>query len=71
MSPTTKCIAVYIWLKLIDNRLPQYISCVYAHDLQLKSLKDLQPQEKIWTHYCKILINKRKSVLNIHPHKNI
>ena len=29
---------------LIDERLPAYISRVYAHDLQNKSLKEIQPQ---------------------------
>ena len=36
--------AVYIWLILIDQRLPAYVARVYSHDLQKKSLKDLQPQ---------------------------
>ena len=36
--------AVYLWLVLIDERLPNYISRVYAHDLQKVTLKDLQPQ---------------------------
>ena len=44
MSPTTERLAVYIWLNLIDERLPSYVSRVYAHDLQTKSLKDIQPQ---------------------------
>ena len=42
MSPTTGPLALHMWLTLIHNYLPQYISCVYAHDLQLKSLKDLK-----------------------------
>ena len=37
MSPTVKCCAVFIWLMLIDNCLPQFISYVSAYDLQLKS----------------------------------
>jgi hypothetical protein len=44
MSPTTERLAVYLWLTLIDARLPAYISRVYAHDLQTQSLKDIQPQ---------------------------
>lgn len=44
MSPTTERLAVYLWLNLIDERLPSYISRVFAHDLQTKSLKDIQPQ---------------------------
>ena len=44
MSPTTECLAVYLWLLLIDDRLPAYVSCVYVHDLQTKSLKEIQPQ---------------------------
>ena len=44
MSPTTERLAVYIWLNLIDARLPMYVARVYAHDLTTKSLKDIQPQ---------------------------
>ena len=43
MSPTTERLAVYLWLMLIDERLPAYVARVYAHDLQSKSLKDMQP----------------------------
>ena len=43
MSPTVERLAVYIWLTLIDIRLPAYVARVYAHDLQTKSLKDIQP----------------------------
>ena len=43
MSPTTERLAVYLWLHCIDERLPMYIARVYAHDLQTKSLKDMQP----------------------------
>ena len=31
-------------LTLIDTRLLAYVARVYAHDLQTKSLKDIQPQ---------------------------
>ena len=44
LTPTCERIAVYIWLILIDQRLPAYVARVYSHDLQKKSLKDLQPQ---------------------------
>ena len=44
MSPTTERLAVYIWLTTIDSRLPLYVSRVYAHELQKKSLNDFQPQ---------------------------
>ena len=44
MSPTTERLAVYLWLTLIDERLPAYVSHVYAHDLQSQTLKDIQPQ---------------------------
>ena len=44
MSPTTERLAVYLWLMLIDERLPSYISRVYAHDLGTKTIKELQPQ---------------------------
>ena len=43
MSPTTERLAVYLWLTLIDERLPSYVARVYAHDLTTKSLKDIQP----------------------------
>ena len=44
VSPTTERLAVYLWLYLIDQRLPSYIAQVYAHDLQSRTLKDIQPQ---------------------------
>ena len=44
MSPTVERLAVYLWLNLIDVRLPSHIARVYAHDLQSKSLKEIQPQ---------------------------
>ncbi len=43
MSPTTERLAVYLWLSQIDERLPSHIQRVYAHELSMKSLKDLQP----------------------------
>ena len=43
MSPTTERLAVYLWLSLIDERLPAYVARIYAHDLQTKSLKEIQP----------------------------
>ena len=44
MSASCERLVVYLWLTLIDDRLPLYVSRVYAHDLQSKSLKDIQPQ---------------------------
>ena len=44
LSATGERLIVYMWLDLIDPRLPAYIGRVYAHDLQTKSLKDIQPQ---------------------------
>ena len=44
MSPTVERLAVFLWLKLIDERLPLYVARVYSHDLQTKSIKDLQPE---------------------------
>ena len=44
ISPTTDRLVVYMWLYLIDPRLPAYVGRVYAHDLQTKTLKDIQPQ---------------------------
>ena len=44
MSPTVERLAVFLWLNLIDSRLPSHVSRVYAHDLQSKSLKEIQPQ---------------------------
>ena len=43
MSPSTERLAVFLWLQIIDERLPMYVSRVYSHDLQKMSLKDLQP----------------------------
>ena len=44
MSPTVERLAVFLWLHFIDERLPEYISRIYAKDLQSHSIKDLQPQ---------------------------
>ena len=44
MSPSCERILVYLWLALVDDRLPAYVSRIYAHDLQARSLKDVQPQ---------------------------
>ena len=44
ISPSCERLLVYLWLVLIDERLPAYICRVYAHDLQTRSLKDVQPQ---------------------------
>ena len=44
LSPTTERLSVYLWLQLIDARLPGYISMKYAHELQSMTLKDLQPR---------------------------
>ena len=44
MSPTVERLAVYLWLQLIDTRLPAYVSRVYSHDLLSKSIKDIQPE---------------------------
>lgn len=44
MSPTVERLAVLIWLQSIDERLPAYVSRIYAKDLQTNSIKDLQPQ---------------------------
>ena len=44
LSPTCERLTVYLWLTLIDPRLPAYVGRVYAHDLQSKCLKDIQPQ---------------------------
>ena len=38
MSPTTERLGVFFWLYLIDERLPAYVSRVYAHDLMTRSL---------------------------------
>ena len=37
-------LAVYLWLSRIDERLPSHVQRVYAHELSIKTLKDLQPQ---------------------------
>ena len=44
MSPTVERLAVFLWLHFIDARLPDYVSRVYAKDLQSYSIRDLQPQ---------------------------
>jgi len=37
-SPTLERLAVYMWLTLIDERLPAHISRAYTHDLQKNHL---------------------------------
>ena len=44
MSPTTERLIVPRWLELLHPALPQHVANVFNHDLQSKSLKDLQPQ---------------------------
>ena len=44
LSPTCERLLLYIWLTRIDQRLPSYVARTYAHDLQSKSLRDIQPQ---------------------------
>ena len=44
MSPTVERLAVFLWMRLIDERLPAYVARVYSHDLLSKSIKDLQPE---------------------------
>ena len=76
MSPTTERLAVYLWLQLIDDRLPAYVARVYAHELQMKTLKDIQPmlsqsmdsllaeiscQEEVRVHYAKSGFSQKSS----------
>lgn len=44
MSPTVERLAVIKWMELIDPDLPALVGRTFAHDLQIKTLKDLQPQ---------------------------
>lgn len=44
ISPSTERLVVYMWLKLMDERLPELVTRVFATELQTKSLKDIQPQ---------------------------
>ena len=43
ISPTTERLVVYLWLYLIDRRLPKYVARIYAEKLQRMTLKDIQP----------------------------
>ena len=43
-SPTTESLIVLRWLEMLHPSLPSHVSNVFAHDLQTKSLKDLQPR---------------------------
>ena len=62
LSPTAERLAVYLWMCLIDVRLPDYVSRVYANDLQSKSLKDIQPQ---------IVDNMESLLAEINTHEDI
>ena len=44
MSPTTERLIVLHWIELLHSTLPQHVANVFSHDLQSKSLKDLQIQ---------------------------
>ncbi len=43
MSPTVERLAVIKWMELIDPDLHTLVARTFAHDLQTKTLKDLQP----------------------------
>ena len=43
LSPTTERLIVLRWLQILHPALPNQVANVFAHDLQTKSLKDLQP----------------------------
>ena len=47
MSPTAERWAILFWLHFIDDRLPEFVSRIYAKYLQSNSIKDLQPQISI------------------------
>ena len=47
MSPTVERLVVLFWLHFIDDRLPGFVSRIYAKYLQSNSFKDLQPQISI------------------------
>ena len=44
LAPTTERLAVYLWMTIINKRLPAYISREYSHNLQTMTLKDIQPR---------------------------
>ena len=44
LSPTTERLIVLRWLEILHPTLPAHIANVFAHDLQTKSLKDIQPR---------------------------
>ena len=44
MSPTTYRLIVLRWMELIHPDLPALVIRTFAHDLETRSLKDLQPQ---------------------------
>ena len=44
LSPTTERMIVLRWLQILHPSLPGHVANVFAHDLQTKSLKDLQPR---------------------------
>ena len=85
MSPTTERLAVYIWLTLTDSRLPAYVQRVYAHHLQTKTTKDIQPvlsqsmgtiladlaiQDDIQVHYIRSSFNNFDSRFNNNSNNN-
>ena len=43
LSATTECLIVLRWLELLHPALPMHVANVFGHELQKKSLKDLQP----------------------------
>ena len=44
LSPTTERLIVLRWLEVLHPALINHVTNVFAHDLQTKSLKDLQPR---------------------------
>jgi len=61
MSPTFERLAVYMGLTLIDERFPGF-----AHDLQSKTIKEIQPQLAEAMFFSRTCQSKMKS-LSITP----
>lgn len=44
ITPTVERLVILRWLELMDTRLPSLVARTFSHELQTRTLKDIQPQ---------------------------
>ena len=63
LSPTTERLIVLRWLEILHPTLPAHITNVFSHDLQTKSLKDIQPRISEQIHDLLLQVESKESCL--------